>query len=101
MFQVLNQSSETCLVAQFNGKVRNEDYKQFLDAIEECMESSDSVNLVLVLTEFEFFGDLGAAKKDFRFPFTEYGRIGRAALVGDQKWITWFARLLDPFTHTG
>jgi hypothetical protein len=98
MIELLNQSTAACLVVHFSGKVAGSEYQQFLDALEERLKKSDSVNMVAVLTGFEFYGDFDAAKKDFKFGFGEYKRIRRAAFVGNQKWIDWFTRLIGPLT---
>lgn len=99
MFEVLDQSTESCLAARFSGKVTGDEYQQFLDAVDERLKTSDKINLALVLTGFEFYGDFAAAKKDLQFGLKEYKHIHRAALVGDQKWIEWFTRLMGPFTR--
>jgi len=99
MYEVLGQSTETCLVIRFSGKVTGEEYQQFLNAVDERLKAGEKISLVLVLSGFEFYGDLEAAKQDFKFGFGEYKQIHRVALVGDQKWISWFTRLIGPFTH--
>lgn len=99
MFKVLERSTESCLVARFSGKVTGDEYQQFLEAVDEHLITRDEISLVLVLTGFEFYGDFAAAKKDMQFGLKEYKHIHRAALVGDQKWIEWFTRLMGPFTR--
>lgn len=100
MFEILSQSTDTCLSARFSGKVTGDEYQQFLDAVEMRLKSNEKISLVLVLTGFEFYGDFAAARKDFKFGFGEYKQIQRAAFVGNQNWIDWFTRLIAPFTHT-
>jgi hypothetical protein len=80
--------------------VTGEEYQQFLAAVDERLKGGEEINLVLVLTGFEFYGDLTAASKDLKFGFGEYKHIHRVAFVGDQKWIEWFIRLIGPFTRT-
>jgi len=99
MFEILGQSTKTCLAAQFGGKVSSEEYRQFLDEVNGRLKENASINLVLVLTGFEFYGDFATAKMDLQFAFGEYKHIHRAALVGDQKWIEWFTHLIGPFTR--
>jgi hypothetical protein len=99
MIEILNQSTETCLVVHFSGKVTGQEYQQFLDAIDERLGRGGEISLVAGLKGFSFYGDFEAAKKDFKFGFGEYKHIHRAAFVGDQKWIEWFTRLIAPFTR--
>ena len=98
MIEILDESTDSCLAVHFSGKVTGEEYQKFLDALGKCFETAEKVSLVLELTGFEFYGDFESAKKDFKFGFGDYKRIHRAAFVGDQKWLDWFARLINPFT---
>jgi hypothetical protein len=98
LIEILEQSTDACLAVRFSGKVTGQEYQQFLDALEERLKNGEKVSLVCELVGFEFYGDFESAKKDFKFAFGEYKRISRAAFVGDQKWIEWFARIIGPFT---
>ena len=99
MIEILPQSTETCIAVHLSGKVNGQEYQQFLDAVNDKRTTAEEVSLVLELTGFEFYEDFEAAKKDFKFGLGDYKRIHRAALVGDQKWIEWFTRLVGPFTR--
>lgn len=100
MIEILEQSTGNCLAVQFSGKVTGQEYQQFLDALDQRLKAAEKVSLVVELSGFEFYGDFETARKDFKFGFSDYKRVHRAAFVGDQKWIEWFARLIDPFTRT-
>ena len=99
MIKILDQSTATCLVVHFSGKITGAEYQQFLDALTERFKTGSPVSLVCEMAGFEFYGDFEAAKKDMKFGFNEYKHIHRAALVGDQKWLEWFTRLVGPFTR--
>lgn len=99
MIEILPQSTSGCLAVHFSGKVTGDEYQQFLDALGKRLGTAEKVSLVLVLSGFEFYDDFETAKKDFKFGFGDYKRIHRAAFVGNQKWIEWFARLIGPFTR--
>lgn len=98
MLEILTQSTVSCLVVHFSGKVTGEEYQQFLDAVREHIKAGDSVSLVIELADLQGYGDLDAAWKDLKFGFGEYQYFHKAALVGDQKWIEWFTRWMGPFT---
>jgi hypothetical protein len=100
MIEILPQSTQSCLVVRLSGKISGQEYQQFLQAIQERMNAGGPVNLVVELKDFEFYGDLEAAKDDVKFAFGEYRHIHRAAFVGDQNWIGWLTRFMGPFTHT-
>ena len=98
MFEILPQTTDTCLVGHFSGKVSGEDYQHFLTAVDERLKTHGKVNLVVQLTDMEFYSDWDAFKKDWQFAFGAYSKLERAAFVGDQKWIAWFVELTNPLT---
>ena len=98
MFELLAQTTETCIVGHFSGKVTSEDYQHFLNAVDERLKAHDTVNLVVQLTDLAFYGDWNAFQKDWQFAFGAYAKVERAAYVGDQKWIAWFVELTIPLT---
>jgi hypothetical protein len=100
MFEFQSQTTDTCPVVRFSGKVTGEEYQKFLDAVSESLKTRPKINLVIELRDFDFYGDLDAAQKDLKFGFGEYQYIHRAAFVGDQKWLKWFTKLMSPFTKT-
>ena len=96
MVEVLASSTDSCVVVRFSGKVKGDEYKQFLDAVDERLKSHDGINMVADLSEFEFYGDFEAFKEDFHFGSHQYRKVRRAAFVGDQKWIELFVKLMGP-----
>jgi hypothetical protein len=99
LIEILPLSTQSCLVTRFSGQVSGAEYQQFIDALSELLKTGSQVNLVVELTDFEFYGDFAAAKEDFKFGFGDYKHIHRATFVGDQKWIAWFVRFIGPFTR--
>jgi hypothetical protein len=79
--------------------VTSETYARFLESARGRLQAGDTASLVLELSEFDFYGDVDSAWDDLKFDFEEYKAFRRAALVGDQKWISWFARLLEPLAR--
>jgi hypothetical protein len=98
MIEILDETTETCLIVRFGGKVTGAEYQQFLDAVGEHLKSGDPVGLVVEVNELKGYGDLDAAWKDLKFGVGEYQYIRKAAFVGDQKWVERFTRLIGPFT---
>jgi len=97
MIEILPQSTPTRHAVNFSGKLTGAEHPQFLDAVGERLKIGDQVNLVVELSSFELYADFEAARRDFKFSFGEYKRIGRAAFVDDQ-WIEWFTCIVSPFT---
>lgn len=97
MVEILGSSTEGCVVVRFGGKVSGDEYKEFLEAVDGRLAKLDRVNVVADLTAFEFYGDIESAKEDFHFGSHEFRKVGKAAFVGDQKWIEVFVKLSGPF----
>ena len=100
MFEILNQSTDKCLVAHMSGKITGQEYQLFLNALEEYFKKVNEVDLVMDLKGLEFYGDLEALKKDVKFGFGEYKKLRKVALVGEQKWIEIFTKIWGTFTPT-
>lgn len=98
MFEMLEQTTDTCVVVRFSGKVKGDEYKEFLDAVDERLARNELINMVAVVPEFMFYGDFEALKEDTHFGLHEFRRLHRMAFVGDQKWIEAFIVLARPFS---
>ena len=99
MVEILDRTTANCVVVRFGGRVSGEEYKQFLDAIDERQAADSEVDMVADLSEFEFYGDFEAFRKDFHFGTHEYRKLEKCAFVGDQKWIDLAVKLMGPLTR--
>jgi hypothetical protein len=99
MVEILEQTTDTCVVVRFSGKVGGDEYKWFLEAVDSRLKAHEKINLVADLPEFTFYGDFKAFKEDWHFGTHEFHKINRAAFVGDQKWIQVFMKLVEPFSR--
>ena len=100
MIEILDESTDTCLVVHFGGKVTGDKYQKFLNAVNDRLMTQEKVSLVLELSDCEFYGDFEAAKQDFKFGLGDYKKIHRAAFVANKKWLDWLTKLVGPFTRT-
>ncbi|MHB8896647.1 MAG: SpoIIAA family protein [Candidatus Geothermincolia bacterium] len=97
MVEVLQASTEQCVVVKFGGRISGEEYKTFLEAVDGRLKVRERISMVADLSEFEFYGDFESFKEDFHFGTHEYRKIERAAFVGNRKWIDLFLKLSGPF----
>lgn len=93
MVEILDSTTDTCVVAHLGGRVKGEEYRVFLDAVDERLKVNDRVNIVTDLSGFEGYGDLEAFKEDCHFGTHEFRHVGRCALVGDPKWVEAFFKV--------
>jgi hypothetical protein len=99
MVELLEQTTNTCVVVEFRGRVSGDEYKTFLDAVDERLAKNEPINLVAVLSEFVFYGDFEAMKEDAHFGMHEFRKMHRVAFVGDERWIEAFTVLAKPFSR--
>jgi hypothetical protein len=98
MIEYLPDSTPTCFVVKFSGKLRGAEYQELIGKVENAIRTNGSPNLVLVLDDLDF-PEWEAIKADIHFGVKDYRHIRRAAFVGDQKWGEWFVKLIGPFTR--
>lgn len=99
MVEVMDSSTDNCVVVKFAGMIKGEEYRGFLDAVDERLARPEEVNIVAELSELKFYGDLEAVKEDWHFGFHEFRKINRMAFVGDKKWIEVAMKLAGPFSR--
>ena len=99
MFEVLPESTETCIGFKVSGKLTAEDYDALLPKLDEAISTHGKINLLMVMDDFEGYSSLEAAKNDFEFRTHQYPQVEKAAIVGDIKWQARMVKILDPFTR--
>ena len=98
MFEILPESTDTCLGFKISGTVTPADYDSLLPKLDEAITAHGKINLLVVVEDFDFKG-FEAAKKDFQFGTHQYRRVQKAAFVSDKKWLEWSIKIMDPFTR--
>lgn len=99
MFELLPQSTETCIGFKVSGKVTAEDYDGLLPILDKAIAAHGRINLLVVFGDMEGWESLDAAKADFDLGMEQYRQVEKAAFVGDKKWQKWAIKIMDPFTR--
>lgn len=99
MFEILPQSTERAIGFRVSGKVSPEDYQQLLPRLDEAIAAHGTINLLVVIEDFDGWDGLNAAKADLRFGRNEYRQVGKAAFVSDSAWMARAVKVMDPFTR--
>lgn len=84
--------SETLIEVEMIGRLTHEDYQYAVPLMESGIKGADSVKMLADLRHLEGWG-LHAAWDDFKFGLEHRNDFTKIALVGDQKWIEWSAKL--------
>ena len=98
MFEILPESTETCIGFKVSGKVSAEDYEPLLAKMDDAIAKHGKVNL-LVTGNFSGYDDMDAVKADWNFGTRQYRQVNKAAFIGDKKWQKWVVKLMAPFTR--
>ncbi len=99
MIEILSESTETCIGIKISGKVTVEDYDTLLPVLDEAIDAHGSINLLVLMEDFEGWDRIEAAKADFKFGTHQYRKVEKAAFVSDKKWLEWSVKIMDPFTR--
>jgi hypothetical protein len=97
MITPIENSTGKILGFKMTGKLHDEDYKQFVPAVETAIQTHGKVRLLAQFEDFHGW-DLHALWDDTKFATKHCADVERIALVGDQKWEEWMAKICKPFT---
>ena len=97
MIEVLNRSAGSVIGFRMSEKLHDEDYKTFVPQIDKVLESHEKIRLLACFEDFHGW-DMHALWDDMKFATTHCTKVDRIALVGDQKWEEWMAKVCKPFT---
>ena len=99
MFELLPESTDHSIGFKISGKVTADDYSELLPRLDAAIAAHETINLVVVVEDFDGYDGLDAAKADWHFGTDEYRQVEKAAFVGDSKWVARMVRIMDPFTR--
>ena len=99
MFEILDDSTESCIGFKVSQKVTGKDYEGLMSKLDTAIEAHGNINLLVLIQDFQGPADLDAAKADFKFGTGQYRQVERCAFVSDKGWHKWVVKLLDPFTR--
>jgi hypothetical protein len=82
---------------KMSGKLHDEDYKKFVPLVDAEIAKEGKVN---VLAQFHAFHgwDAKALWDDVKFSTTHCTKMKRIAIVGEENWERWMAKVCKPFT---
>ncbi|MGC9523645.1 MAG: STAS/SEC14 domain-containing protein [Anaerolineae bacterium] len=98
MFTMMDRSTEDCLGVEVSGMVRAEDYEKIKPVLANAIKAHGTISLVVYVKDFEGLGGMDALHEDLRLAFNEYKDIAKVAIVGDDRWQEWAAKLLSALT---
>jgi hypothetical protein len=85
------------LEIQLTGKLSNEDYAQFVPAVERLVKQHGKIRMLVEMHDFHGW-TAGALWQDIKFDAKHFKDIERLAMVGEKKWQHGMAVFCKPFT---
>jgi hypothetical protein len=99
MFEILSESTETCIGFKVSGKLTAEDYGLLIPKVDAAIAAHGTINMLVQIEGSVGWDSLQAAKADFKFGTDQYRHVERCAFVSDKNWFRWVVKLMDPFTR--
>jgi hypothetical protein len=97
MIEQLPKTSEKVLGFKLSGKLHDDDYKNFVPAVEAAVAKHGKIRLLAQFHDFHGW-DMHALWDDIKFSTKHCLDIERIALVGEKTWEKWMAKVCKPFT---
>lgn len=97
MITQLESKSPKVIGFKLSEKLRDADYDVFVPAAEAAIAASGKVRMLVQCEDFHGW-DLPGAWDDLKFGLRHWMHFERIAVVGEERWEHWMARLWKPFT---
>ncbi len=97
MIETLNAPSDKILAFKLSGKLHDADYKTFVPAVDAAIAKDGKVRILAQFHDFHGW-DAHALWDDIKFSTTHCTKIEKIALVGEEEWEVWMAKVCKPFT---
>ena len=97
MITQLPRGTGKTLGFELSGTLHDEDYKNFVPKIDAAVAEHGKVRLLAKFHDFKGW-DLHALWDDIKFSTTHCTKVERIAIVGENKWEEWMAKVCKPFT---
>jgi len=95
--QLEEKAGGTIVEVDVSGKLRKEDYEQFVPMLEKLIEQFGKIRILFVMQDFHGW-KAGALWEDVKFDWKHYSDIERLAVVGDKAWEKAMTVFCRPFT---
>lgn len=95
--EILEENDGKLLVVKMTGKVRKEDYRHFVPAVDKAVARHGKVRMLVEMHNFHGWTP-GALWEDVKFDARHFRSLERLALVGEKTWEKWMAIICKPFT---
>lgn len=100
MITILAESNEDLLAVQVSGKFTTQDFETYKTLLLERMKKHGTARLYFEMKDFEGWQPVSFVENAF-FDLLHGHEYDRVAMVGEQQWQHWAARLASPVKKKG
>lgn len=97
MLQVLDKAQGNLIALRATGKLRKEDYENFIPVFKGKIAQYDKVRWYFEMKDFEGW-TFSAFLEEIKFDLKNASKFERVAIVGDKTWEKWMTEVSKLFT---
>jgi hypothetical protein len=97
MIELLSGLPDNTVGFKLSGKLTDEDYKKFTPLVDEAIAKHGKARILAQFHDFHGW-DMHALWDDIKFSTTHCTKVQKIALVGENTWEKWMAKVCVPFT---
>ena len=95
--ELIENVENKTLEVHLSGKLSAEDYKVFEPGVEKLVADAGKIKVLMLMHDFHGW-DMGAVWEDIKFATKHCHDISKVAMVGENEWEKWMAKICKPFT---
>ncbi len=95
--ELVEDAEARTLEVRVSGKLSAEDYERLEPGVDKLIESSGKIKILFIMHDFHGW-DVGAVWEDIKFATRHCRDIEKVAMVGENAWEKWMAKICKPFT---
>ncbi len=99
MYRVLDESSGHTIGIKIDGKLTKDDYGVLIPYLENLINECGTLNLLCDMTQFSGM-EIAAFWEDFKFSISHLRDFKRIAIMGDERWLDWYTKIINPLVKT-
>jgi len=96
MFVLDGPNENDVLTVSISQHLTKDDYQQFLPKLEKLFQQNRKLRFFIELKDFYGF-EIGALWEDLKFDLKHKNQYGKAAIVGETKWVEWGTKIAALF----
>jgi len=93
MIEILEETQGDLIAAKVKGKITEQDYEIFIPVLEKTLKDYNRPNLYCEVYELELPSPKAIWEELKNIP--NYNKLGKCAIVSDQKWLDTMAKVAD------